>query len=115
MLAIRRIFFGVVWAIVLYLGLACAIGLAVGVYVATQPQHRGKGPEYFQAMGEDLGVRIWPYLALGAVGLARYGSLTGKLPGTRDRSQAYRSARPAGDRGAGLAAAMLVGASLAVA
>lgn len=86
----RKIFFGLIWFVVLYFGFALSIGFGMGfVYALQHPEvsklPRGAAYEIGRELGRKNVRRIVPISFGAAVTLSIAGSAFGVLPGTRSR------------------------------
>jgi hypothetical protein len=87
---VKRILFGVLWFVVMYMG-ACMITGAIAGAIAGS-----KDPEHASVVGRQagqqvvLGLRM--YFLLGAAALSIIGASVGFLPGTRSAPRGEKSA-----------------------
>lgn len=75
-----RVFFGIVWAIVLFMAIFFA-GAIVAAALATQGA--GDDPELRKQLMDESGKRVGPWLMMGSFFLAILLASLGRLPGTR--------------------------------
>jgi len=81
----KRIVFGFIWSVVLYVGLCMLVGGAAG-FIASAKSGPGADPS---ALGSQAGSRavlaLRPYLGIAAIAMAAFGAYCGILPGTKNQ------------------------------
>lgn len=85
----KRVLFGLLWFVVLWLGTVVVVGGTVGVLAVQHPKADGTQAQGFQqgydegnAAGKEFGRKYGLLLLLIPLALAVAGTATGKLPGT---------------------------------
>ena len=88
----RRIAMGVVWFVVMYIGMSAVLGGIAGALAsrdasatAGQPQSMQEGYETGRIAGQKMSRKYGPLVLLGSLALAIGGTAFGVLPGTKPR------------------------------
>src|SRR6516225_4462499 len=80
-MAMKRIMFGVMWALAFSMVAAIVTGFAVALWMrADDPRYTDKDVSKMVVATLE---RVWPYVMGAAIALAVFGTGTGLLPGTR--------------------------------